>query len=390
VIPGTKGRISIYLAATPRQSIDSIMRALKIGGLDASRMYIKPLSLTKAIPVNSAILVDLQPTEFDIVIMVGGISQPVRSISLPSEELTWEQKIKMIVSDLERTIKFYATNNPERPLDLKIPIFVSGELIGKPQYQKILEEATGRPTMAVGPAFKGLEQFDSGRYMVNMTMVLASPSPGREMTFPVANLNVLPVPYQPKPISMTKVVGIPGSVAVAAFVIPMLMMVQSTSTNNGVMQDQVNTINQLINQKTVQKIQIKKEVTELEKKSVSASLAVTNLNDSLNAIVQSQEIINGDLLLSLSKLSGTINLESIKETADGLQISGFAPTSSDIEIYARTILTYARDLEISERFSESTISSMSLVMPSGPPGSSIAKSDTTQQIEFTLTFAREK
>jgi chromosome segregation ATPase len=170
----------------------------------------------------------------------------------------------------------------------------------------------------------------------------------------------------------------------------MLMMVQSTSTNNGVMQDQVNTINQLINQKTVQKIQIKKEVTELEKKSVSASLAVTNLNDSLNAIVQSQEIINGDLLLSLSKLSGTINLESIKETADGLQISGFAPTSSDIEIYARTILTYARDLEISERFSESTISSMSLVMPSGPPGSSIAKSDTTQQIEFTLTFAREK
>jgi type IV pilus assembly protein PilM len=93
IIPGPKSRISVYLAATPRKSIDSIMRTLKIGGLEASRMSIKPLALTKAIPTNSAILVDLQPTEFDIAIMVDGVSQPVRSVSLPSEELSWEQKI---------------------------------------------------------------------------------------------------------------------------------------------------------------------------------------------------------------------------------------------------------------------------------------------------------
>jgi type IV pilus assembly protein PilM len=390
IIPGPKSRISVYLAATPRKSIDSIMRTLKIGGLEASRMSIKPLALTKAIPTNSAILVDLQPTEFDIAIMVDGVSQPVRSVSLPSEELSWEQKIKMIVSDLDRTIRFFATNNPEKPLDIKVPIYVSGELTGKPIYQKVLEEATGRSTMAIVPAFKGLEQFDPGRYMVNITMVLSSASAGRELTFPVANLNMLPIPYQPKPISMIKVAGIPASVAVTGIVIPMVMMMQSTSVNINVMQEQLQTANQIINQKSVQKLQIKKEITELEKKSAGAKIVVTNLNSSLNAITNGQEIINGDLLLSLSKLSATIELRSIRETANRLEISGFAPTDSDIQNYAKTILTYARDLDISKRFSQSLISSISIVTPVRSDKGTDQQTEIPKQIEFNLVFTREK
>ncbi len=388
IIPGPKGRILVYLAAAPRKPIDSIMRALKIAGLTVSRMHIKPLALTKAIPVNNAILVDLQSTEFDIAIMIDGVSQPVRSVSLPNEELGWEQKMKMIIGDLDRTIKFYDTNNAEKPLDIKVPIYVSGELLGKPQYQKMLEEATGRATMAVVPAFKGLEHFNPGRYMVNITMVLETASSGRELTFPVANINMLPTPYQPKPISMTKVVGIPGAVAAISVAIPMVMMMQSTAANMNVMQAQLETATQIINQKTIQKQQLKKEISQLEKRAAASKLVVTNLKDSLNTITTRQEIINGDLLLSLSKLSPEIRLKSIKQSDRILEISGSAPTSSDVQVYVKTVLTYARDLDISTRFSESLISSLTVVTP--VTGSPDEPSNTPQEIEFTLVFSREK
>ncbi len=79
-------------------------------------MVIKPLALTKALTVNTAILIDVQPAEFDIVIVSDGIPQPIRTVTLPNEELSWEQKLDMITSDLDRTIKFFDTNNPEKPL----------------------------------------------------------------------------------------------------------------------------------------------------------------------------------------------------------------------------------------------------------------------------------
>ena len=87
------------------------------------------------------------------------------------------------------------------------------------------------------------------------------------------------------------------------------------------------------------------------------------MNASLNAIISGQEIINGDLLLSLSKLSEGIDLKSINETAERLVINGVAATTSDIQDYVTTVLTYARDLDISERFSESIVSSMRITAP---------------------------
>ena len=53
----------------------------------------------------------------------------MRTISLPNEELSFEQKLNMIISELDRTIKFFDTNNPENTLDPKVPVYISGDLV---------------------------------------------------------------------------------------------------------------------------------------------------------------------------------------------------------------------------------------------------------------------
>ncbi|GAI28594.1 unnamed protein product, partial [marine sediment metagenome] len=86
-------------------------------------MDLKPLLLARVVKEATAVIVDVQPTEFDIVIMGDGVPQPIRTVPLPSEELSWQEKLPMIRDELDRTIKFYNSNNPEKPLVSTIPIF---------------------------------------------------------------------------------------------------------------------------------------------------------------------------------------------------------------------------------------------------------------------------
>jgi hypothetical protein len=350
--------------------------------LEPSRMAIKPLILTKCLPESTAILVDVQPTEFDIVLMNNGIPQPVRTMAFPNQEITWEEKLKMIAGDMSRTIQFFDTNNPENPLDAKVPVFVSGEMNEKPELQSDLSTVIGHPVKILPPTLKGPDQMETTRYMVNIAMATNISTLNRDNSFPISNLNVLPAPYQPKPMSMTKVIGIPGGVAVAGVVVPMLMLMQNTSTNIDSMQNQLNITNEMILQKNTQKSALKKEVADLESKAAGLKLSYENLKLANDFIDTHQEQVNGDLQITLSKLVPHINLTGISEIDGLMTIQGSAPNQQNVYAYAQVILNYARQLDLSERFVETTISSLKVE----------SESDSTQSapIEFTLTFKREK
>jgi type IV pilus assembly protein PilM len=372
-VPCPKGRIQIFMAATPRKTADSLMETLREAGLKPCRMAIKPLALTKAVPVNTAMLVDIQPTEFDIVIMSDGIAQPIRTVTFPNEELNWEQKLAMITSDVDRTIKFFDTNNPEKPLDSKIPVFISGELMGKPELSQALADSIGHPVKDLSPAIKGPKLIDMGRYMVNIAMAINWAPPEREDTFPAANLNVMPAPYQSKPISLTKFIAIPSGVAVAGLIVAMVMLMQNDATKILAMQTELDATNQVVNQRIAQQQELKKNVAELEKEAAVAKTISDKLALSLDTIAISQEMVQGDLDVTLGKAPNSATLASISETAGNVTVSGRASLEADV-------INYARDLDLSKRFSSTTISSLTIVPPSnGGSGS----------VEFTINLERK-
>ena len=372
-VPCPKGRVQIFMAATPRKTADSLMETLRQAGLKPSRMAIKPLALTKAVPVNDAILVDVQPTEFDIVIMAEGIAQPLRTVTFPNEELTWEQKLGMITSDVDRTIKFFDTNNPEKPLDAKVPVFVSGELMGKPEYSKVLEESIGHPVSDLTSPIKGPKLIDMGRYMVNIAMAIKSPAPEREATFAVANLNVMPAPYQGKPLSLKKFVGIPSGVAAAGLIVGMVMMMQNAAANIQATQAELDSTNQVMNQRIALQQDLKKNIAELEKKAAAAKVTSEKLTLALDTIAISQEIVQGDLEVTLSKVPVSATLESISEAGGNVTLQGKATVEDEV-------IAYARELDLSQRFSSTTISSLTVVPPS---------EKEKGFIEFTINLERK-
>jgi type IV pilus assembly protein PilM len=374
--PFIKDRIQVFLIATPRKTADSLVKTLRRAGLEPQRMAIKSLALTRAIPVNTAILVDAQPSEFEIIVMVDGIAQPIRTVPLQEQELTAEEKMNMITHDLERSIKFYDTNNPEKPLNAAVPVYVSGELSSDAESQKILADYSGRQVLALNPALPGMEQIDPGHYMVNLALSIRRPPLLREPTFPVASINVLPAPYQPKPMSLVRVIGIPGGAAVAALVVPMLMLLQNTSATNASLQNQLDNTNQIVNTKTVQKQQLTKSIADLQKQSAAAKRASDDIQLSLNVLNAGQEAVKGDLQLVLSLLQGTITLTSISESGDNLSIAGKCGNESNV-------LAYARSLDLSGRFQETTVTSIKVVPAVDGPN------PVDSYIQFTLTLTRK-
>ena len=393
-VPCPKGRIQVFMAATPRKTADSLIKTLHEAGLEPYRMAIKPLALTKALPVNTAILIDLQPTEFDILVMTGGIAQPIRTITLPSEAQTAEQKLEMIASDLDRTIQFFDTNNPEKALNAAVPIYVSGELINQAELQGNLAQRSGHPVLPLPVILKGAEQIELGRYMVNIALAIDSSPQVREATFPVANLNVLPAPYQPKPMSLAKVVGIPAGVALAGLVIPVVMSMQSSAASIANMESQMAITNQMINQKTSQRNDLQKSVTDLGKQAAAVKKNSENLNQALARVITQQEHVNGDLAVTLDKLYPTIFLNNITEDGTTLILEGRAPNEQDIYAYAQVILSTAGSSDLSQRFQETVVTQISnkeqipdlhITDNQDPPPTPIGGT-----INFTLTFLRGK
>ena len=239
--------------------------------------------------------------------------------------------------------------------------------------------------------------------MVNIVMAMKA-STSFEAAFPVANLNLLPAPYQPKPISLTKIIGIPGGVAVASMVVPMVMMIQSASSNIAAMQNQLDITNQVINQKTAQRTELKKSVTDLQTQATAVKKAYDKLNLALNAVTTQQEDVNGDLAITLGRLMPAVTLNNISEAEGVLTLTGTAPNQQDIYTYAQAILQYARTLDLSGRYLETTVSSLKATPNQNNPApvsqnnqgvDGVQPSVDTQAdqpdgtIEFVLTFQRK-
>ena len=141
-VPAPAGKTKVFLVAVPRNTVDALFRTLRQAGLNPCFLGLKPLLLTKLPKVATGIIVDAQKSEFDVVIMSGGIPQPVRTIPFANAEISWSEKLPIIINDTVKTITFFNTNNPEKTLSSDAPIFVSGELINEPELCQTLSRET--------------------------------------------------------------------------------------------------------------------------------------------------------------------------------------------------------------------------------------------------------
>jgi Tfp pilus assembly protein PilN len=167
----------------------------------------------------------------------------------------------------------------------------------------------------------------------------------------LVNVNTLPVPYQPKPISLSRIIAIPAVATATGIIIIMALSIQDTAASINAVNSQLDTTTFILEQKQSQKKELLANIETLEKKLAAAETRQNVFTRALESLDSQGDKINGDLVATVDNLVDGIELNSIRHSGSDLVLNGMSP--SEVEI-----LQYARNLDASDRFSEVTISNI--------------------------------
>ena len=352
LLPATEGKTLVFLAATPRNATDAVFKTLKLAGLRPDLMDTKPFLLTRIVKDKTAIIIDLQPTELDIIIKVDGIPQPIRTISLPSENMPWNQKLSMIESEINRTIDFYNTDNKETPLTPILPIFVSGDLADAVKECETISHKLNRAVVPIPAPFENPDGLNTNRYMVNMGLVLKKIMPLNDSSFSVGDLNILPRVYQPEPISLMRITLMPSLVGIICVFLFLVLTIRNAQVDIADMRSQLDTTTQLLQQKLNEKQQLTGTISRFENEMENIEKQRYNMDAALANFEMQSERMNGDLEVTINTAPETVSLTEIRRSDSAFTITGLATSEEEI-------LSYLSELNASERFSYIKITSMS-------------------------------
>lgn len=346
IVPSVERKIRVFAVGIPRVTVDALIKTLRLAGVTPYFMDIKPLSLARLVTAPTAVLVDVQPTEFDIVIMGDGIPQPVRTIPFPGKTLALQEKLSMVKDDLDRTIQFYNTNHPDKPLQPTTPLYVSGELADEPELCESLAQQLKCPVLPLSSSLKGPEELPN-YYLANIGLASTAFSLGKPV-YLAADLNALPSAYQPKSFSFTRVFALTSAIVILSLIVPQATLLQVNSANIDTMGSQLDNLNRMLDRRQAQNRDLKKEITALEKAVTEAEATRNKFITAIDTLNRERDEFNKSLLKITDSLPKGLMLTHISHSGQSLVITVKSFNEKDV-------LTYINGLESSRKFTSVAI-----------------------------------
>jgi len=344
-----EGKIQVFVVAIPKFIADTVVRILNKTGFKPYLMDIKPLALARVSPQATAIIVDIQPKEFDIVIMSNGIPQTIRTVSFPQEYLAHTDRLSIVRDELKRTIQFYNSNNPENPMQPDETMFVSGELVDETETIEFLTKELGYKVTPLVSPLKCAKQLDPSHHLTNVGLALKE-LPG-EAGPALPNFNTLPAPYLPKPISRGRLMVVPAAATAVGVVVLLIFLIQGAAAKIERDQNLLDSTQATLAQKQTQKTDLKQSIATLETQISSMETSRDAFLAAIKSLDTTGNLMNGDLDAVVNNVVTNLDLSHITHQGDQLYITGEAATEQEV-------MQYVRALQNTGRFAEITISTI--------------------------------
>ena len=341
-LPSVRGETLVYLAASPRNSVDSLISTLRKAGLDPYLMDLKPLAIARTTTESKAIVIDLQPTNFDIVVMMEATPEVVRSLSLPRES-SLEEKARVIREELDRAVTFYNSGHMDKPIGATVPVLVSGELAQQEDIWKLLVGRAGHPVQMLPLPMEPPEGFPSSQYATNIGLALKELSPEKGVAYSLVNFNALPEVYIPKPRPISEILFVPTIVAGIALVALVAFLNVTSLTNTTALRDELVIMSQRVASQLAQTKDMSSEIAALKEQISSVEATANAFSTTLSDFAAGRDEVNGDLSEINSRLPGAVDLQSVTHSGATLTVKGLADDEG-------AIFRYAKDLRAGGRF----------------------------------------
>jgi type IV pilus assembly protein PilM len=350
IVSSDETRMRAFIVAMPRQTTDNLLHALDKAGLRPYLMDIKPLALSRLIKEDTAVLIDVQETEFDIVILSEGFPQPMRTVSFPHDSLSYDEKLAIVKDELRRTVQFYNSNNPENILPEDVMVYISGEIADDPNSYSSISQELGYTVAPLASPLKCPKQLDPSHYLVNVGLTLKELP--RESGSLLANINTLPGNYLPKPISRGRMIAVPVVVVAIIVIAAFVFIIQNTTANIKATNEKVDANNFLISKKQAEKQKLTGSIETMEAQVAELEQLNENFIIAYDTITLVSDRLNNDFNAVVDNVPIGIEFKNITHAAGVIRILGSSPSEEEI-------LEYARLLEQTGRFDEIVVSEIS-------------------------------
>ena len=171
-LPGKAVQQQVYVLATPKEPLYSLVEAIKVAGITPKIVDLKPLALARAVNQQNAIIANGESNSIELAIIVDDIPRMVRSVYLGAEVMNRERVAIQLAEELSRSISYYNDSNRANPLDRDIPIYLTGEAAEDPRLAIMVSDLAKRRVAPLEPALKLPPDFPLAQYMVNIGLVL--------------------------------------------------------------------------------------------------------------------------------------------------------------------------------------------------------------------------
>lgn len=352
-IPSPTGETKVFLAATPRTMIDSLLTVINKTGLDPYLIDLAPLSLSRVPDLPDqprCIIVDARSDHLSIVIMAERLPQVIRSLPLPSDTEDFADNLATISEELGRTITFYNSMHLEAPLDDAVPIFIGSKLA---DYQEEWPSLLGRlenPISLVPLSIEVPEGFNHNDFLVNIGLTFKELITVKEdSNVSIINMNILPQVLQPTPVPWAKIlIPVGAVVGIGGLAFLGLVLLQNAMDRTLELSTELTITNRNITQVEGEIDTLGGQIEQTEA-AIQPLEGVAIVFDSTYILInEERNDLNGDVSPVVSLAKGEVRLESIVHNGLTVNITGFSSNED-------SIFRYTRYLRGSGRFQEADI-----------------------------------
>ena len=340
-----RGESRIFLVTFPRNLVDALIRTLNQAGVRPYSMDLAPLALCRIPNEPRAIIVNARLERLDVMVIADRLPQVIRSLSLPGEAESLEERLPLIAEEFNRTVAFYNSSHIEKPLDSTVPVFVCGDLAEVPDTWQSVVGGAGYSVSPLPSPVELPEGFNPHEFMVNIGLALKELLPGREeANFSSVNFNALPQAYVPPRFSITRVLVPVGVVLGIGLIIFGAVYVQHNRAYTEDLRSQLESTQGSVTQK-------QGEIGILRTQAASLGAIAGELDGRITTMDRGRASIYLDLREIVNLAKEKVILTEVNHGGGAVTVRGSAPNVG-------LIYSYARDLRNSPRFSKVWVSSV--------------------------------
>ncbi|HLH72138.1 MAG TPA: pilus assembly protein PilM [Chloroflexota bacterium] len=171
-LTGRIKRRRVFILAVPKTVVLTTLEALDAANIRPLAMDLRPLAIARAVGRTDAIIVNLEETSLDVIIVVDNVPVLMRSLPLSGTAIGRETAQNRLVEETERLLTYYDDANPDRPLDADAPIFLTGSWSGGISLSERIRAATRHPIGRLSPGVAHPPDFPVIEYLVNLGLAL--------------------------------------------------------------------------------------------------------------------------------------------------------------------------------------------------------------------------